>query len=346
MTIVFGIFLASLTFLTLIYGGSLTLNGFCLEYLKNSLKFVILLENYWIYNSFLEIDVPKSEFSIKINELLFFGIELGLIGSFVNVKYYNPPTLGSATFGCVYDYDYDTLDVDEGLFEGCKQNRDNTEDYLNNKYNVISLYDSNCTDDNILNSLENDNPEVFIFCGHGNSDGLLTNSYTRNNPDTLTPDEIKSVSPISDAKLAFILACDSMDDNELTDAFHSINYGVVIGFYSSVLIAMGYYFMTQFFYYAIDEGDSVETAFNNAEKDGRNSTPYVDVGLVIGLIILIVGLSGFIAALIANKSPWALLFLIVFGIGVVISLAGYEAGQKFQPRLREADGVDANKIYL
>ncbi|MHA1439415.1 MAG: hypothetical protein ACTSPD_17730 [Promethearchaeota archaeon] len=89
ITLLFGTLYPGVILIQEIYGGSITLDGFNLEYLTESLKIVILLQSFWIFNSFLDIDVPNSIFSIKINDISIIRIGTDVTHSLIDMKYYD-----------------------------------------------------------------------------------------------------------------------------------------------------------------------------------------------------------------------------------------------------------------
>jgi len=91
MTIAFAAFYAALIFITLIYGGSLILNGFTLEYIKNNQNIIIWIDIFWKYNSFLDVDIPKSTFLVAMNQVLLFEISSGIIESSLETINYGAP---------------------------------------------------------------------------------------------------------------------------------------------------------------------------------------------------------------------------------------------------------------
>ncbi|MFX1259618.1 MAG: hypothetical protein ACFFAN_17325, partial [Promethearchaeota archaeon] len=97
MTLLFATFLKSLNFITLIYGGSLILDGFSLEYIKFNQKLQILLEVSWNYRLSLKLDIPKSTFSVKVNSDSIFKIHSDIIDSSHETKLYPPLSLISNT---------------------------------------------------------------------------------------------------------------------------------------------------------------------------------------------------------------------------------------------------------
>ncbi len=86
MIIIFALFFAALTPFYLIYKGALTLEDFCLEYKNSNQDLKILLDINWIYNSFIDINVPLFDFSIKINKVLFLNLKLTLPMFFLEIS--------------------------------------------------------------------------------------------------------------------------------------------------------------------------------------------------------------------------------------------------------------------
>ncbi|MHA1344544.1 MAG: hypothetical protein ACTSQG_11190, partial [Promethearchaeota archaeon] len=93
MALYFLTLLTSLYFVTLAYGGSLSLNDLSLEYKNYGSEFVIKLELYWKYYHFLEFEVPYSVFSIKFDDNLMLKVETGLITSFQDICIIKPPKI-------------------------------------------------------------------------------------------------------------------------------------------------------------------------------------------------------------------------------------------------------------
>ncbi|MHA1343704.1 MAG: hypothetical protein ACTSQG_06940 [Promethearchaeota archaeon] len=73
----------------------MSLNDLSLEYIKNDLKMKVMLDIYWVYNSFLEVDVPKSTFSVKLNDFVLFEAKSGILELLLGIKFGFPTQMGS-----------------------------------------------------------------------------------------------------------------------------------------------------------------------------------------------------------------------------------------------------------
>ena len=379
-------FIVALSILTLIFGGSLTLNLFYIEFSKDYFKFEISINVYWIYNYFLGVIEPKSKFSLKINEFTLFEIESGIWNlisknminnaqkefqtsnqvenpkselqdqkkmSEINFK---SSSESIATFANIYDYTDNNQDItDTSLINEIQKERDETKEYLDKKYEVSTFYNGECTEQNLLNSLENDKPDIFLYFGHGSEEGLATNDFSIYNPNYLTPTEIGSVSSLPNGLLAMTIACQSATNEDLMNAFFNIGYKTFIGFKGDVQTDVGNYFMERFFYHAIIKGESVKTAYLNANSDGWGFVFLTMLPLMLGII----GTVGSILAIriilnLPAESKWgkALCILgligIISAITLVISLFEGRAGVFFlyDSQLEANTNVNAEEIYL
>ncbi|MHA1440142.1 MAG: hypothetical protein ACTSPD_21555 [Promethearchaeota archaeon] len=399
MTTLFAELLVGLALLTLVYGGLLSLDGFSLEYSRFDLKINILLEIFWVYSPHLDVDVPKSNFSMKFLYSLIVEIEFNLIDSSSKIRFLDSlalksisnfikgdqmyqqmknletelfsqdkmleegsqPLRGSsennATLG--YFVDIKGSDWDEDAIDYADEGRDDVEDHLDDDYSVSTYNNEEFTEENLLNSLENDDPDIFVLIAHGNDTGEIYTMTTEETldkkiPDALTAEDIKSVNPVSEGKLVFLLVCSSLADDDLPEAFFSIGYEALIGFPETAEIYLGVFFMTQFFYYAIKEDYSVQDAFDKAELDSKN-TQELEFRIIWHYLYIVAGflfISWVKAAAEVTRNPKnaAVLIMLVLMLFTFINTLGLydriKEINEFNPELREADGVDANDIDL
>ncbi|MHA1294691.1 MAG: hypothetical protein ACTSQJ_18800, partial [Promethearchaeota archaeon] len=82
MALYFLTLLTSLYFVTLAYGGSLSLSGLSIEYTYKGRSYLAQLDAYWEYNTYLDASVPISVFSIFANDVLLLKVQTGLATSF------------------------------------------------------------------------------------------------------------------------------------------------------------------------------------------------------------------------------------------------------------------------
>ncbi len=132
--------------------GTLNFNGFFLEYLNFDISIIIQLELNWRYNTFLDMNIPHSSFSIKYDNTILLKIDTGLI-TFSEDTYLLRPT------------DHGQYDSSDNLLT--TKNTMNS-DSVNEYHSIKSSQPADIDKDGLPDTWEVNNADIFsnLFGSH------------------------------------------------------------------------------------------------------------------------------------------------------------------------------------